>query len=108
MPSRNILNREIGEKRILLKKNINVEISVIPWDDSSSKKAKDYVWRKLGGPVFLDSSNQVRDFPLFLGKELKFDYNTNWDYENNKLLSLRQLEFCIMPQLIHVDFWIKS
>ena len=50
---------------------------MIPWDDSSSKKAKDHVWRKLGGPVFLDSSNQVRDFPLFLGEKLKFNYITN-------------------------------
>ena len=43
--------------------------AVINWDDNSAKRAKDVVWKKLQGPVFIEnSSNQTRDFPLFLGK----------------------------------------
>ena len=41
--------------------------AVIPWDDSNKKKAKDRICRKLGGLVFLNSDDQSRDFPRFLG-----------------------------------------
>jgi hypothetical protein len=46
----------------------NKNFAVIPWNDKFASKAKDAIWRKLGGPVFLEGKHTVRDFPLFLGK----------------------------------------
>merc|ERR1719450_770135 len=46
VPNRNIFSKEI----------------VLSCEDASCRKAKDIIWKKLGGPVFLNSDDQSRDF----------------------------------------------
>ena len=71
---------------------------MIPWDDASAKRAKDKIWRKLGGPVLLDSDDQSRDFPKFLGIHfLQFLQRNNdgpiFGNYNFPLSKYRKLEF---------------
>jgi hypothetical protein len=68
VPTRNIVNKEIGKYWYKVNIFLHRRFAVIPWNDKWASKAKDTIWRKLGGPVFLDGKNQIRDFPLFLGK----------------------------------------
>ena len=69
VPTRNIVNREIGGyfHEIIFQCWLLFD-AVIPWNDTWSRKAKDEIWKKLGGPVFLVTDDQARDFPRFLGK----------------------------------------
>ena len=66
VPTRKIFDKEIG---VAINSLISKKLSflVIPYDDGL-KKARSLICQKLLGPIFLESSNQMIDFPKFLGK----------------------------------------